>query len=98
MQLGVPPTADVGDVLETLLKLYPKLQHHVASDRRVVASTMTLFLHEQGAQIWRRGRAGCATARGCICPRLVFRLRGTSSSLGGPVVDFPELRRRSSGR
>jgi hypothetical protein len=49
VQLGVPANADVGDVLETLLKLYPKLLHHVASDRKVVTSTLTLFLHEQGS-------------------------------------------------
>lgn len=49
VQLGVPPSADVGDVLETLLRLYPKLHHHVANDRKVVASTLTLFLGEQGA-------------------------------------------------
>ena len=58
VQLGVPPHADVGDVLETLLKLYPKLMHHVASDRKVVTSTLTLFLGEQGAQDLASRRTG----------------------------------------
>lgn len=58
VQLGVPPHADVGDVLETLLKLYPKLMHHVASDRKVVSSTLSLFLSEQGAQDLASRRTG----------------------------------------
>jgi len=49
LQLGVPPTADVGDVLQTLLRLYPKLTQHVASDHKVVTSAMTLYLQEDGA-------------------------------------------------
>ena len=58
VQLGVPPGADVGDVLGTLLKLYPKLAHHVASDRKVVASTLNLLLPEQGARDLASRRTG----------------------------------------
>jgi len=58
VQLGVPPHADVGDVLETLLRLYPKLMHHVANDRKVVSSILTLFLNEQAAQDLASRRTG----------------------------------------
>lgn len=58
VQLGVPPTADVGDVLETLLKLYPKLAQHMATDRRPVSSTMTVFMAEQGLHDLARRRSG----------------------------------------
>lgn len=34
VNLGVPSTASVGDVLESLFKLYPKLVQHMASERR----------------------------------------------------------------
>jgi len=56
--LGVPRGADVGDVLETLLRLYPRLIHHVASDRKVVASTLSLLLPEQGAKDLASRRTG----------------------------------------
>jgi hypothetical protein len=47
IQLGVPASADVGDVLETLLKLYPKLLQHVESDQKVVEASVSVFLGEQ---------------------------------------------------
>jgi hypothetical protein len=34
VNLGLPATADVGDLLEALFKLYPKLKQHVASDHQ----------------------------------------------------------------
>jgi len=34
LSLGLPPSADVGDLLEALLTLYPKLRAHQASDFR----------------------------------------------------------------
>jgi len=33
LELGVPPSANVGDVVEALLNLYPKLHQHVANER-----------------------------------------------------------------
>lgn len=36
VELGVPKTADIGDVLQALLALYPKLGAHVPSERRPV--------------------------------------------------------------
>jgi len=34
IELGVPPTSDVADVLQTLLSLYPGLKAFVANERR----------------------------------------------------------------
>ncbi len=34
LELGVPATADVGDVLSTLITLYPKLAAALPSDRK----------------------------------------------------------------
>jgi hypothetical protein len=33
LELGVPPNSDVADIVDTLLKLYPKLVNHVTTDR-----------------------------------------------------------------
>lgn len=38
VSLGVPSTASVGDILESLFKLYPRLVQHMASERRGTAS------------------------------------------------------------
>jgi hypothetical protein len=71
VQLGVPPTADVGDVLETLLKLYPKLLHHLASDRKASSPTMTLLMAEQGLRDLARRRTGLKEgARLYLCAAL----------------------------
>jgi hypothetical protein len=43
LELGVPPNSDVGDILDTLLKLYPKLARHVASDRTVAESGINVY-------------------------------------------------------
>jgi len=34
IELGVPPSSQVGDVVATLLTLYPKLRQYVADERR----------------------------------------------------------------
>lgn len=34
LSLGLPPSADMGDVVQTLLTLYPKLRAHVSHDRK----------------------------------------------------------------
>ncbi|MBL8917908.1 MAG: hypothetical protein JNJ54_03535 [Myxococcaceae bacterium] len=34
IELGVPPTSDVGDVLHTLMALYPALKAFVANEQR----------------------------------------------------------------
>lgn len=34
IELGVPPASDVGDVLQTLMALYPGLKAFVANERR----------------------------------------------------------------
>ncbi len=34
IELGVPPTSDVGDILQTLMALYPGLRAFVANEKR----------------------------------------------------------------
>jgi hypothetical protein len=36
IELGVPPTSSVGDVVQTLMALYPGLRAFVASEKRPV--------------------------------------------------------------
>jgi hypothetical protein len=43
LELGIPPNSDVGDLLDTLLKLYPKLLQHVSSDARKGGSGLNIF-------------------------------------------------------
>jgi len=35
LELGVPPTADVGDVLQSLFALYPRLAQHICTEQKV---------------------------------------------------------------
>jgi hypothetical protein len=44
LELGIPPSSTVGDVLETLFKLYPKLAQHVANERKAEHQQMNLLL------------------------------------------------------
>ncbi|HYX91486.1 MAG TPA: hypothetical protein VE782_07990 [Myxococcaceae bacterium] len=34
LNLGLPPSADLGDLVQALLTLYPKLRAHVAQERQ----------------------------------------------------------------
>jgi molybdopterin converting factor small subunit len=36
LNLGLPPSADVGDLVQALLTLYPKLRAHVSQDLRAM--------------------------------------------------------------
>ncbi len=47
LDLGVPPAAELGDVLESLFRLYPKLAAHIASDKRSARAGLNLFVSEQ---------------------------------------------------
>ncbi len=53
VELGVPAGSGVGEVLQTLLTLYPKLARVLATERRQGRQGLTLF-YEEGAT--RRGR------------------------------------------
>src|SRR5687768_13485632 len=44
LELGVPSSADVGDVLQTLFKLYPKLASHLPNERKPVRQHLNAFL------------------------------------------------------
>ena len=46
LNLGLPPTADVGDLIDTLLSLYPRLRNFMASENVGSKSALGLFLSE----------------------------------------------------
>jgi hypothetical protein len=46
LELGVPSTADLGDVLHTLFTLYPKLVSHMPSEKRPIRQHLNIFLSE----------------------------------------------------
>ena len=50
LSLGLPPNADVGDLLDTLFTLYPKLKLHVASENGAKAQHLSLYLSGEGAK------------------------------------------------
>ncbi len=50
VELGVPPTADVADVVQTLVLLYPKLTAHLPSERRPVRQHLNIFQSEQATE------------------------------------------------
>ena len=58
LELGVPRTADVGDVVETLLSLYPKLFAHLASDRHADRRQMNIYWSSGSGKRGERFREG----------------------------------------
>jgi hypothetical protein len=51
INLGLPATADVGDLLETLFQLYPKVKQHVASDHLGnQGQHLNVYLSEAGSK------------------------------------------------
>ena len=46
LNLGLPPTADVGDLVDTLLSLYPKLRAFMAGETKKDQTAISLFLSE----------------------------------------------------
>lgn len=47
VDLGVPATAGIGDVMEVLFKLYPRLRAHLASERKGSQQQLHVFLGDQ---------------------------------------------------
>lgn len=58
VNLGLPPSANVGDLLEALFTLYPKLKQHVASDKNAKANHLTLFAADSPFKDGPRWRIG----------------------------------------
>jgi hypothetical protein len=56
LDLGLPPQATLGELMETLLKLYPKLYRYLVSDRSAEHSTLSLW--PASPQGKRSGRPG----------------------------------------
>jgi hypothetical protein len=50
LSLGLPPNADVGDLLDTLFTLYPKLKLHVATEKGAKGQHLSLYLAGDGAK------------------------------------------------
>ncbi|MGO9830145.1 MAG: MoaD/ThiS family protein [Myxococcaceae bacterium] len=57
VELGVPAGSGVGEVLQTLLTLYPKLARVLASERQHGKQGLTLFYEEAGTRKGRREHA-----------------------------------------
>ena len=57
VELGVPAGSGVGEVLQTLLTLYPKLARVLASERQQGRQGLTLFYEEAGLRRGRREHA-----------------------------------------
>lgn len=47
LTLGFPPAATVGDVVETLLRLYPRLSQHMLDERKPAQAGLGAFLAGQ---------------------------------------------------
>ncbi len=57
VELGVPAGSGVGEVLQTLLTLYPKLARMVATEREHGRPGLTLFFEEATTRHGRREHA-----------------------------------------
>ena len=58
LNLGLPPRATLSDVVETLFKLYPKLQAHLAGDKKHPLPKVHVFASEEAMADLARGRSG----------------------------------------
>lgn len=47
LTLGFPPAATIGDVVETLLRLYPRLSQHILDERKPSQGGLGAFLAGQ---------------------------------------------------
>lgn len=50
IELGLPRSATLADVLETLFNLYPKLGRFLASERRTARSALQLMVDERSGR------------------------------------------------
>jgi len=72
LDLGVPAGAGVGEVLQTLLTLYPKLRSAMASETRLRRQQLTVVFeprsvlhgHRDGVRVWLFAAPGSAEAAG----------------------------------
>lgn len=65
VSLGLPATADLGDVVETLLRLYPRTRSLLAGDRGAPGGRYMHMVVDSGASGgWEPGQGGAALAAG----------------------------------
>ena len=71
VQLGVPASATLGDVLETLLSLYPRLRRFLSTERRVSPLWLHLATNEHAMRELARGGSGLFDGQRLylFCPR-----------------------------
>lgn len=58
LSLGLPANADIGDLFDTLLSLYPKLRSHMAGDSKQAKSALGIFMSEFALNDLARHRKG----------------------------------------
>lgn len=63
IRLGVPSAASVGDVLETLLRLYPKTRLLLAGDRRLSGRYLHVALDEHASYELAQGGGGLSAGQ-----------------------------------
>lgn len=80
--LGVPAGAGVGEVLEALLQLYPRLRTLVVTDRDAAPRHLHLALPEATALALARGQGGLAAGQRLYLFGLGRRRQGRPESGG----------------
>jgi hypothetical protein len=84
VSLGLPATADLGEVVETLLRLYPRTRSLLAGDRGPVGGRyMHLVLDAPSIQEPARGRAGLAAGHKVFVFALSRPVAGSQTGLEG---------------
>ncbi|MBI3185686.1 MAG: hypothetical protein HYZ28_26405 [Myxococcales bacterium] len=63
IELGVPRGADLGDVLQALLVLYPKLAQHLPSERKPVRQHLNLVFSDSRLYLFASNGGPPAPAR-----------------------------------
>jgi hypothetical protein len=84
VSLGLPATADVGEVVETLLKLYPRTRSLLAGDRGPAGGRyMHLVLDAPPSQEPDTGRSGLAAGHKVFVFALSRPVAGNQTGLEG---------------
>jgi hypothetical protein len=82
--LGVPATANMGDVLESLLRLYPRTQALLAGDRGAPGGRyLHVALDEHSSRELAQGRRGLAAGHKVFLFALSRPLASSQTSLEG---------------
>ena len=58
LELGVPASSDIGDVVQTLLALYPKLLRYLPNENNASRQHLNIFVSEHASRELSRKRSG----------------------------------------